>query len=252
VASVTRQATRLAVGISEAALRKAVPLDDGPAPDLLPIWTALRAEPLAIINPLDLVWELIRPEYFKKTDFSCPPGDPGWFGPDSAAWYVHSHTPTVLLGLVNTAIIDIIHQDIQYGVYDHSKLVGRHPDGSVRSGTFSGAGLIVRAGHSYSFFAGVVYGSSATAEELCRTVKAMHTRSKGFGPTASPTTPKTRSSSAGPTPPLLTALPVHMSDIIRSRSRESTSTISIGSTRRSVRRLAAPICPPPRPNANGC
>ena len=163
-------------------IRMVVPLDDGSVPDLSPVWAELRRRPTALLNPMDLFFEIQRPEYFKKARFDGPAGDPGWFGPDSAAWYVHTHTPSVVVGMVNTAMIDILHQDIQYSVYDHSKLVGRRPDGSVRSGTFSSSGLIVRAGHTFSFFTGVIYGSTDTAESLCQTVKAMHHRVKGTRP----------------------------------------------------------------------
>ncbi len=163
-------------------IRMVVPLDDGSVPDLSPVWAELRRRPTALLNPMDLFFEIQRPEYFKKARFDGPAGDPGWFGPDSAAWYVHTHTPSVVVGMVNTAMIDILHQDIQYSVFDHSKLVGRRPDGSVRSGTFSSSGLIVRAGHTFSFFTGVIYGSTDTAESLCQTVKAMHHRVKGTRP----------------------------------------------------------------------
>lgn len=168
------------------AIRLVVPLDDGPMPDLSPVWVQLRRRPTALLNPMDLFFEIQRPEYFKKARFDGPPGDPGWFGPDSAAWYVHTHTPSVVVGMINTAMIDIVHQDIQYAVYDHSKLVGRRPDGSVRSGTFSSGGLIVRAGHTFSFFTGVIYGSTETAESLCQTVKAMHHQVKGTRPDGKP------------------------------------------------------------------
>lgn len=163
-------------------VRIVLPLDDGSPLDLSPIWAELSRRPTALLNPMDLFFEIQRPEYFKKARFDGPLGDPGWFGPDSAAWYVHTHTPSVVVGMVNTAIIDILHQDIQYAVYDHSKLVGRCPNGTVRSGTFSKDGLMVRAGHTFSFFTGVVYGSTETAESLCQTVKAMHHRVKGTRP----------------------------------------------------------------------
>jgi len=146
------------------------------------MWELVRRDPRALLNPLELLFELFRPDYFKRVQFDGPAGDPGWFGPDSAAWYVHTHTPTVLIGTVNTALVDILHQDIQYAVYDHSKLPGRNADGTVRSGTFSGRGAIVRGGHTFSFFTGVVYGSTETAESLCRTVKAMHSQVKGRRP----------------------------------------------------------------------
>ncbi|MEZ0365737.1 oxygenase MpaB family protein [Mycobacterium sp. pUA109] len=170
----------------DAVIRLLVPLDDGPAPDLSPLWAELRRRPTAVLNPMDLFFEIQRPEYFKKARFDGPPCDPGWFGPDSAAWYVHTHTPSVVVGMINTALIDILHQDIQYAVYDHSKLVGRRPDGTVRSGTFSSSGLVVRAAHTFSFFTGVIYGSTETAESLCQTVKAMHHRVKGVRPDGKP------------------------------------------------------------------
>jgi uncharacterized protein (DUF2236 family) len=163
-------------------IRLLVPLDDGSVPDLSPVWAELRRRPTALLNPLDLFAEIGRQEYFKKARFDAPMGDPGWFGPDSAAWYVHTHTPSVAVGMINTAMIDILHQDIQYAVYDHSKLVGHRSDGSVRSGTFSGDGLIIRAGHTFSFFTGVIYGSTETAESLCQTVKSMHHRVQGTRP----------------------------------------------------------------------
>ncbi len=155
--------------------------DDG-LPDTSPLWKAVRANPRRVLNPVDLVWDLARSDYFKKTRFDVPAGDPGWFGPDSAAWYVHMHTPTLFLGLVNTAMIDIIHQDIQYAVFDHSKLVGRDAYGKVIPGTFSSKGTLVRAGRTFSFFAGMVYGSTDTAEELSKTVKAIHHTVKGVRP----------------------------------------------------------------------
>jgi uncharacterized protein (DUF2236 family) len=164
-------------------IRKVVPIDDGPTPDVIgPVLREIKRRPASVLNPMDAAFEWVRPDYFKKARFDGPAGDPGWFGPDSAAWYVHMHTPSVFIGMINTAIIDILHQDIQYAVYDHSKLVGRNDDGSVRSGTFSGEGLGIRAGHTFSFFTGVVYGSTETAESLCRTVKAMHGNVKGQRP----------------------------------------------------------------------
>lgn len=167
----------------ETLVRKVVPIDDGPTPNIVgPALREIRRNPSAVLNPMDTAFEWVRPDYFKKARFDGPRGDPGWFGPDSAAWYVHTHTPSVFVGMVNTAIIDILHQDIQYAVYDHSKLVGRNEDGTVRSGTFSGEGLGIRAGHTFSFFTGVVYGSTETAESLCRTVKAMHNKVKGRRP----------------------------------------------------------------------
>ena len=40
----------------------------------------------------------IRSRYFRGLDFAGPQGDPGWFGPGSAVWYVHSHLPALVFG----------------------------------------------------------------------------------------------------------------------------------------------------------
>ncbi|MFW0789855.1 oxygenase MpaB family protein [Gordonia sp. CPCC 205333] len=161
------------------------PLDryfDNGFPDLSPIWHRLRRRPLAIFNPIDLLFELYRPDYFKKATFAEPLGDPGWFGPDSRSWYVHTHTPSLWLGVFNTAVIDIVHQGIQYAVFDHSKLVGRDSDGNVLPGKFSTTGTFARAARTHSFFTGVVYGPTESAEALSATVRAIHGKVNGVRP----------------------------------------------------------------------
>ncbi|MGL6235408.1 MAG: oxygenase MpaB family protein [Segniliparus sp.] len=156
-------------------------------PSFQPMVEAALANPKRVLNPMDWSFELFRPDYFKKTRFDAPMGDPGWFGPDSAIWYVLTHTPTISLGLLNTAIVDIMHQDIQYAVFDHSKLVGRDKEtGRVLPGKISGTGWAVRAGRTLSFFAGAAYGSTEAAESLCQTVRALHGQVKGFRPDGKP------------------------------------------------------------------
>ncbi|MFT4200934.1 oxygenase MpaB family protein [Gordonia sp. (in: high G+C Gram-positive bacteria)] len=152
--------------------------DDG-LPDFSPIVRRVREKPTAVLNPIDLLFELYRPSYFKKATFAEPLGDPGWFGPDSKSWYVHTHTPSLWLGVFNTAVIDIVHQGIQAAVFDHSKLPGRDADGNVLPGTFSTTGTFARAARTHSFFAGVVYGPTEAAEALSETVRAIHGKVKG-------------------------------------------------------------------------
>ena len=188
--AVTAAANKAALAISDVLLRigarRGLLEFYDSAPNFSPIIEAARADPKRLFKPLDLLFELFRPDYFKKTRFDAPAGDPGWFGPDSAIWYVLTHTPTIALGLVNTAIVDIMHQDIQYAVFDHSKLVGRDNAGKVIPGTISGTGWVVRAGRTLSFFAGAAYGSTEAAESLCQTVKAMHGQVKGVRPDGKP------------------------------------------------------------------
>jgi hypothetical protein len=155
-------------------------------PDFSPALKAVRADPKRLLNPMDLFLEICRPDYFRKAEFDARVGDPGWFGPESAAWYVFSHAPTVVLGLINTAIVDIMHQGIQAAVFDHSKLPGRDEDGKAIPGTVSSVGLAISSGHTGAFFVGVPLGSTRAAEALCRTVREMHHKVKGVRPDGVP------------------------------------------------------------------
>ncbi|MEU8803806.1 oxygenase MpaB family protein [Spirillospora sp. NPDC048819] len=122
----------------------------------------------------------IRSKFFKGLDFAGPQGDPGWFGPGSAVWHVHSHLPTLILGLVSAAYIEGLDPSISWMAYDHSRLVER-ADG-IPTGNVDPTGGAVRLGHSISFFIGTAYGSTPTAEKLARTVRAMHHTIKGTRP----------------------------------------------------------------------
>ncbi|MFG2244069.1 oxygenase MpaB family protein [Spirillospora sp. NPDC048823] len=122
----------------------------------------------------------IRSKFFKGLDFAGPQGDPGWFGPGSAVWHVHSHLPALVLGLVSAAYIEGLDPSISWMAYDHSRLVER-ADG-IPTGNVDPTGGAVRLGHSISFFIGTAYGSTPTAERLARTVRAMHHTIKGTRP----------------------------------------------------------------------
>ncbi|MFC5754474.1 oxygenase MpaB family protein [Actinomadura rugatobispora] len=126
----------------------------------------------------------IRSRFFKGLEFAGPEGDPGWFGPGSAVWYVHSHLPTLMLGLVAAAYIEGLDPSISWMAYDHSRIPER-VDG-VPTGGIDPEGAAVRLGHSLSFFIGTAYGSTATAERLARTVRAMHHTVKGTRPDGLP------------------------------------------------------------------
>ncbi|MEO5875258.1 MAG: oxygenase MpaB family protein [Streptosporangiaceae bacterium] len=122
----------------------------------------------------------IRSKFFRGLEFDGPEGDPGWFGPDSAVWYVHSHLPCLILGLVGAAYIEGLDPSISWMGYDHSRLVER-VDG-VPTGKIDLDGAAVRLAHSISFFIGTAYGSTTTAENLARTVRSMHHTIKGTRP----------------------------------------------------------------------
>lgn len=125
----------------------------------------------------------VRSRYFRGLEFDGPVGDPGWFGPDSATWYVHSHWPTLVLGLNCAAYIEALDPSIWWMGADHSRL---RASGAPESIAYDVEGAAVRFGHSLSFFIGTAYGSTDTAERLARAVRAMHHTVKGTRPDGLP------------------------------------------------------------------
>lgn len=122
---------------------------------------------------------LIRAHFFKGVRFDSPAGDPGWFGPSSAVWYVHEHNPALVLGLFASAAIETLHPDFAWMGQDHSRGV-RRVDGEPVG--LDPKGLLTRAGHSHSFFMAVAYGSSDAAERVTRAVRGMHHTIRGVRP----------------------------------------------------------------------
>ncbi|MGV0684518.1 oxygenase MpaB family protein [Mycolicibacterium thermoresistibile] len=123
----------------------------------------------------------IRRNYFRGMEFAEPAGDPGWFGPGSAVWHVHSHMQTLIFGLQCAAFMERLDPSIYWmGMY-HSRLVKRDENGVARP-EIDPKGAAVRLGHSIAFFIGTAYGSTETAERLAQTVRAMHHTIKGTRP----------------------------------------------------------------------
>jgi len=123
---------------------------------------------------------LIRRRFFRGLDFAEPSGDPGWFGRDSAVWYVHEHTPALVVGLFAAALIETLHPDFAWMGHDHSRGVERV--NGIPTGRMDPEGVLQRAGHSYSFFMSVAYGSSESAERVTRAVRGMHSTVQGTRP----------------------------------------------------------------------
>jgi uncharacterized protein (DUF2236 family) len=123
----------------------------------------------------------IRRKFFRGLEFAGPQGDPGWFGPGSAVWYVHSHTTALIFGLQCAAFMERLDPSIFWMGSDHSRVVERDEDG-VPTGKFDQAGAQVRLAHSLAFFIGTAYGSTKTAEKVAETVRAMHHTVKGVRP----------------------------------------------------------------------
>jgi uncharacterized protein (DUF2236 family) len=129
-------------------------------------------------NPVTVIFDrmfdqAVRSRFFQGLDFAEPKGDQGWFGPDSAVWYVHSHMPLVALGLFSSATMEQLDPSTISGGYHHSRALRRADDGNPRF-AIDPEGAAVRFGHSLAFFLGVAYGPTETAEKCARIVRAMH------------------------------------------------------------------------------
>ncbi|NLD78477.1 MAG: DUF2236 domain-containing protein [Acidimicrobiales bacterium] len=122
----------------------------------------------------------IREKFFKGVQFSDPPGDPGWFGPDSPVWYVHSHVPLVQVALAAAAMMETLHPDMAWMAYEHTRVLERI-DG-VPTGHHDRDAMASRAGHSFAFFLGTTMAATPVAERLARVVNAMHDRVHGVRP----------------------------------------------------------------------
>ncbi len=127
----------------------------------------------------------VRRKFFRGMVFDTPVGDPGWFGPGSAVWHVHSHTSALIFGLQCAAFMERLDPSIYWMGTDHSRVVERDDDG-IPTGRFDIDGALRRLGHSVAFFTGTAYGSTETAERLAETVRAMHHTVKGIRPDGLP------------------------------------------------------------------
>ncbi len=97
-------------------------------------------------------------------------GDPGWFGPGSVAWRVHSD-PSLLVAGIAAFTLQALHPLAMAGVAEHSAF----------SDDFMG-----RTRRTGEFVQGVVYGSTARAERLCRMVRKVHEPVVGVAPDGRP------------------------------------------------------------------
>lgn len=124
----------------------------------------------------------IRRNYFRGMEFAAPVGDPGWFGPGSAVWHVHSHMQALIFGLQCAAFMERLDPSIYWMGMHHSRLVKRDPETGVAVPEIDPKGAAVRLGHSIAFFIGTAYGSTETAERLAKAVRSMHHTIKGTRP----------------------------------------------------------------------
>lgn len=103
---------------------------------------------------------------FPQEQYTDPPGDPGLFGPDSAAWYVHADG-LMLVGGVSALMLQTLHPLAMAGVADHSDFKERP---------------LARLSRTASFVAATTYGSTEVATSVVETVRAVHRRVVGTAP----------------------------------------------------------------------
>ncbi len=99
--------------------------------------------------------------------YDAPLGDPGWFGPDSVTWRIHSEFPGMLAGGLCALMLQLLHPRALAGVYDHSNFRGD---------------LVGRLRRTTSFVAGTSYAPAAEVETLVERVRRIHARVVGTLP----------------------------------------------------------------------
>jgi len=123
----------------------------------------------------------VRRHFFRGMEFADPVGDPGWFGPGSAVWHVHSHMQALVFGLQCAAYIERLDPSIYWMGVHHSRLVKADTRDAAMP-EVDPKGAAVRLGHSVAFFIGTAYGSTQSAERLALAVRSMHHSIKGTRP----------------------------------------------------------------------
>ncbi len=98
--------------------------------------------------------------------FTDPPGDPGYFGPDSITWRVHSH-PAGIVGGFSALMLQTLHPLPMAAVTEHS---GYRED------------PLGRLSRTASFVAAVTFGSREVADGVIAHVNEVHTHINGTAP----------------------------------------------------------------------
>jgi uncharacterized protein (DUF2236 family) len=104
-------------------------------------------------------------------DFLQPAGDPGLFGPDSAAWQVHAHFVAMMTGGLSSLMLQALHPRALAAVWDHS---------SFRTQ------LQARLGRTALFVATTTYGGTAAALQTIERVNRIHAHIRGTLPDGTP------------------------------------------------------------------
>lgn len=106
-----------------------------------------------------------------EVDLDRPAGDPGLFGPASAAWRVHGDFSAMMIGGMSALLLQMLHPRVLAGVWDHS---------NFRSD------MLGRLRRTAQFISGTTYGSTAQAGAQISRVRAIHEHVRGRLPDGTP------------------------------------------------------------------
>jgi uncharacterized protein (DUF2236 family) len=102
-----------------------------------------------------------------EVDLDRPAGDPGLFGPSSAAWRVHGDFTAMMIGGMSALLLQMLHPGVLAGVWDHSNFR---------------RDMLGRLRRTAQFISGTTYGSTEQALALINRVRAVHDHVHGFLP----------------------------------------------------------------------
>ncbi|KAB0677250.1 DUF2236 domain-containing protein [Aureimonas leprariae] len=106
-----------------------------------------------------------------RVELDSPRGDPGLFGPGSAAWRVHADFTAMLIGGIAALFLQMLHPGALAGVWDHSDF--RRDMAKRLRGTAQ-------------FISGTTFGPSTEAERLIARVRMIHDHVQGRLPDGTP------------------------------------------------------------------
>lgn len=106
-----------------------------------------------------------------RVNYLEPPGDPGFFGPNSMAWRVHANPVALAVGGVAAVILELAEPRVRTGVWEHSTF---RTDPLARMRRTGEATMIT------------TYGPTRAAEARVAMVTRMHERVGGVTPEGRP------------------------------------------------------------------
>jgi uncharacterized protein (DUF2236 family) len=106
-----------------------------------------------------------------EIDLDRPVGDPGLFGPASAAWRVHADFSAMMIGGLAALLLQMLHPRVLAGVWDHSNFRND---------------MLGRLRRTAQFISGTTYGSSEQALALIGRVRSIHDHVHGTLPDGAP------------------------------------------------------------------